>query len=170
MWEIPWGWRDELLLDIKEVWCWKYGSMENSMMSLSNHVLVLVPIEGRNTIQLGGFKNTRKLEVEIMISCPMIRSRTTSDEMGHKPQAPGPTKKQAHSCWRKNPGSGYTFVDRRSYRIYAKPESCEGTIDGCLACRINGLFRTWFVDERNSAMLVRMTECYNARFAKLYTW
>ena len=43
--------------------------------------------------------------------------------------------------------------------VYAKPESCEGTIDVCLACRINGLFRTWFVDERNSAMLVRMTEC-----------
>ena len=53
--------------------------------------------------------------------------------------------------------------------VYAKPESCEGTIDVCLACRINGLFRTWFVDERNSAMLVRMTECYNARFAKPYT-
>ena len=44
-------------------------------------------------------------------------------------------------------------------RVYAKPESCEGTIDVCLACRINGLFRTWFVDKRNSAMLVRMTEC-----------
>ena len=23
--------------------------------------------------------------------------------------------------------------------VYAKPESCEGTIDVCLACRINGL-------------------------------
>ena len=52
-----------------------------------------------------------------------------------------------------------TFIDIRSYRRYAKPESCEGTIDVCLACRINGLSRTWFVDERNSAMLVRMTEC-----------
>ena len=69
----------------------------NSMMSLSNHVLV-VPIEGRKTVQLDGFKNTRKLDVGIMISCPMISSRTTSDEMGHNPQAPGPAKKQAHSC------------------------------------------------------------------------
>ena len=43
--------------------------------------------------------------------------------------------------------------------VYAKPERCEGTIDVCLACRINGFIRTWFVDERNSAMLVRMTEC-----------
>ena len=43
--------------------------------------------------------------------------------------------------------------------VYAKPESCEGTIDGCLACRIYGFIRTWFVDKRNSAMLVRMTEC-----------
>ena len=39
--------------------------------------------------------------------------------------------------------------------VYAKPESCEGTIDVCLACRINGLFRTQFMDKRNSAMLVR---------------
>ena len=69
----------------------------NSMMSLSNHVLV-VPIEGRKTVQLDGFKNTRKLEVGIMISCPMISSRTTNDEMGHNPQAPGPAKKQGHSC------------------------------------------------------------------------
>ena len=36
---------------------------------------------------MDGFKNTRKLEVGIMISCPMISSRTTSDEMGHNPQA-----------------------------------------------------------------------------------
>ena len=43
--------------------------------------------------------------------------------------------------------------------VYAKPESCEGTIDVCLACRIYGYIRTWFVDKRNSAMLVRMTEC-----------
>ena len=43
--------------------------------------------------------------------------------------------------------------------VYAKPESCEGTIDVCLACRIHGFIRTWFVDKRNSAMLVRMTEC-----------
>ena len=52
-----------------------------------------------------------------------------------------------------------TFIGRQFYRSNAKPESYEGTIDVCLACRINGLFRTWFVDERNSAMLVRMTEC-----------
>ena len=61
------------------------------------------------------------------------------------------------------------FIGRQFYRSNAKPESCEGTIDVCLACRINGLFQTWFVDERTSAMLVRMTECYNARFAKPYT-
>ena len=42
---------------------------------------------------------------------------------------------------------------------YVKPESCEGMIDVYLACRINGFNRTWFVDKRNSAMLVRMTEC-----------
>ena len=46
-----------------------------------------------------------------------------------------------------------------SIGVYAKPESCEGTIDVCLACRIHGFIRTWFVDKRNSAMLVRMTEC-----------
>ena len=39
------------------------------MMSLSNHVLV-VPIEGRKTVQMDGFKNTRKLDVGIMIGCP----------------------------------------------------------------------------------------------------
>ena len=43
--------------------------------------------------------------------------------------------------------------------VYAKPESCEGTIDVCLACRIHGFIRNQFVDKRNSAMLVRMTEC-----------
>ena len=37
--------------------------------------LILVQIEGRKSIQLDGFKNTRKLEVGIMISCPMISSR-----------------------------------------------------------------------------------------------
>ena len=58
----------------------------------------MVPIEGRKIVQLDGFKNTRKLEVGIMISCPMMSSRFTSDEMGHNPQAPGPAKKQAHSC------------------------------------------------------------------------
>ena len=30
----------------------------------------LVPIEGRKTVQLDGFKNTRKLDVGIMIGCP----------------------------------------------------------------------------------------------------
>ena len=44
------------------------------MMSMSNHVLV-VPIEGRKTVQLDGFKNTRKLDVGLRISCPMISSR-----------------------------------------------------------------------------------------------
>ena len=43
--------------------------------------------------------------------------------------------------------------------VYAKPESCEGTIDVRLACRIYGFIRTWFIDKRNSTMLVRMTEC-----------
>ena len=43
--------------------------------------------------------------------------------------------------------------------VYAKPESCEETIDVCLACRINGFIQTWFLDKRNSAMLVRKTEC-----------
>ena len=43
--------------------------------------------------------------------------------------------------------------------VYAKPESCEGTIDVCLASRINGFIRTWFIDKRNSAMLVRLIEC-----------
>ena len=39
------------------------------MMSLSNHVLV-VPIEGRKTVQLDGFKNTRKFDVGLRISFP----------------------------------------------------------------------------------------------------
>ena len=43
--------------------------------------------------------------------------------------------------------------------VYAKPESCEEMIDVCLACRINGFIRTWFIDRIKSAMLVRMTEC-----------
>ena len=30
----------------------------------------MVPIEGRKTVQLDGFKNTRKLDVGITISCP----------------------------------------------------------------------------------------------------
>ena len=59
----------------------------------------------------------------------MKSSRFASDEMGHNPQAPGLAKKQAHSCWRKNPGRGYALINRRSYRSNAKPESCEETID-----------------------------------------
>ena len=46
-----------------EIW-----SNSNSMMSLSNHVLVLVPVKGRRTIQLDKIKNARKLEVGITIS------------------------------------------------------------------------------------------------------
>ena len=58
-----------------------------------------MPIEGSKTVQLDGFKNAGKLDVGIMISWPpMMSSRFTSDEMGHNPQAPGPAKKQAHSC------------------------------------------------------------------------
>ena len=38
--------------------------------------------------------------------------------------------------------------------VTQKPESCEEMIDILLACRINGFFRTWFVDKRNSTMLV----------------
>ena len=60
--------------------------------------LNLVPIEGRKTVQLDGFKNTRKLEVGLMISCPKMSSRITSEEMGYNPQAPEPAKKQAHTC------------------------------------------------------------------------
>ena len=67
------------------------------MMSQSR--LSLVPIEGRETVQLDGFKNARKLDVGIMISCSTDDEfKVTSDEMGHNPQAPGPAKKQAHSC------------------------------------------------------------------------
>ena len=101
-----------------------------------------MPIEGRKTIQLDGFKNTRKLEVGIMISCPMISSRTTSDEMGHNPQAPGPAKKQAHFAEGKTPEEDTMFIDRRSYRSLRKPESGGGTLDDCLACRIHGFIRT----------------------------
>ena len=70
----------------------------NSMMSLSNHVLIWCQKKEGKQYNWMSFKNARKLEVGIMISCPMISSRTTSDEMGHNPHAPGPTKKQAHSC------------------------------------------------------------------------
>ena len=88
-----------------------------------------------------------------------MSSRFASDEMGHNPQAPGPAKKLAHFAEGKTPEEYTTFIGRQFYRSNAKPESCEGTIDVCLACRINGFFRTQFVDKRNSAMLVRMTEC-----------
>ena len=67
------------------------------MMSLSNHVLLLVLLEGRETVQFDGFKNARKLDVGLLVA-PMMSSRFTSDEMGHNPQAAGPAKKQAHSC------------------------------------------------------------------------
>ena len=99
------------------------------------------------------------MEVGIMTSCPMISSRTTSDKMGHNPQAPGPAKKLAHFAEGKTPEEDTTFIGRQFYRSNAKPESCEGTIDVGLACRINGFIRTWFVDKRNFTMLVRMTEC-----------
>ena len=68
-----------------------------------------MPIEGRKTVQLDGFKNTRKLEVGIMIRSPRISSRFTSDEMGHNPQALGPAKKQAHPWRRKNPEEDTTL-------------------------------------------------------------
>ena len=118
-----------------------------------------MPIEGRKTVQLDGFKNTRKLEVGIMISCPMISSRTTSDEMGHNPQAQDLPRSKHILAEGKTLEEDTIFIGRQFYRSNAKPESCEGTIDVCLACRINGLFRTQFMDKRNSTMLVRMTEC-----------
>ena len=45
-----------------------------------------------------------------------------------------------------------------SIGVYAKPERCEEKIDVRLAYIINGFIRTWFIDKRNSAMLVRMIE------------
>ena len=44
-----------------------------------------MPIEGRKTVQLDGFKNTRKLDVGLMISSPQDEFKVTSDEMGHNP-------------------------------------------------------------------------------------
>ena len=35
----------------------------------------MVQIEGRKTVQLDGFKNARKLDVGIMISCPDNESK-----------------------------------------------------------------------------------------------
>ena len=88
---------------------------------------------------MDGFKNTRKLEVGTMISCPMISSRTTSDEMGHNPQAPDLRRSKHILAEGKTLEEDTTFIGRQLYRSNAKPESCEGTIDVCLACRINGL-------------------------------
>ena len=88
-----------------------------------------------------------------------MSSRITSNEMGHNPQA------------QDLPRSKHTLAEVKTLEevtilsiddligVYAKPESCEEMIGVCLACRINGFIRTWFVDKRNSAMLVRMTEC-----------
>ena len=73
----------------------------NSMMSLSNHVLVLYKQKEGRQYNWMDFKYARKLEVECWNNDQlpaMMSSRFTSDEMGHNPQAPGPAKKQAHSC------------------------------------------------------------------------
>ena len=46
--------------------------------------------------------------------------------------------------------------------VHAKPESCEGPIDVCLACRINGFIRTWFIDKTkfcNACEDDRVLEC-----------
>ena len=74
-----------------------------------------------------------------MIRSPRISSRFTSDEMDHNPQAPGLAKKQAHFAEGKNPGRSYDLSTDNFIGVYAKPESGEGPIDVCLACRINGL-------------------------------
>ena len=68
------------------------------MMSLSNHVLVWCPKKEDETVQWDGFKNARKLDVGVMISCPDDEFKFTRHEMGHNPHALGPAKKQAHSC------------------------------------------------------------------------
>ena len=70
----------------------------NPMMSLSNHVLVWYQWKEGRQYNWMDFKYARKMDIGIMISCSMISARTTSDEMGHNPHAPGPAKKQAHSC------------------------------------------------------------------------
>ena len=101
-----------------------------------------MPIEGRKTEQLDGFKNTRKLDVGLMISCSMISSRTTSDEMGHNPQAQDLPRSKHTLAKGKTLEEDTTLSTDDLIGVYAKPESCEGTIDVCLACRINGLFRT----------------------------
>ena len=88
----------------------------------------------------------------------MMSSRFASDEMGHNPQAPGPAKKQAHSCWRKTLEEITTCINRRFYRSLRKTWELLSN-DRCLfGLQNQWIFRTWFVDKKNSAMLVRMTE------------
>ena len=85
-----------------------------------NYILVLHPEMEVIRYNWMDLRILRKPDVGIMISChPMMSSSFTSGEMGHNPQAPGPDKKQAHSCWRKNPGRNYDFI-RRSYRNLRK--------------------------------------------------
>ena len=55
----------------------------NSMMSLSNHVLVWCQQKEGRQYNWMDLRNTRKLDVGLRISCPMMSSRFTSDEMGH---------------------------------------------------------------------------------------
>ena len=69
----------------------------------------------------------------------MMSLRFASDEMGHNPQAPDLPRSKHTLAEGKTLEEVTTFINRRSYRSYAKPESCEGTIDVCLACRIHGL-------------------------------
>ena len=69
-----------------------------------------------------------------------MSSRFTSDEVGHNPQAPGPAKKQAHFLLKERPWKKLQFLSTDDLiGVTQKPESCEGTIDVCLACRIHGL-------------------------------
>ena len=73
----------------------------NSMMSLSSHVLVWCQQKEGRQYNWMDFKYARKMGVECWNNDQlpaMMSSRFTSDEMGHNPQAPGPAKKQAHSC------------------------------------------------------------------------
>ena len=89
----------------------------------------------------------------------MKSSRTTSDEMGHNPHAQDLPRSKHILAEGKTLEEDTTFIGRQFYRSLRKPESGEGMLDDCLACRIHGFIRTQFVDKRNSAMLVRMTEC-----------
>ena len=88
-------------------------------------------------------REPRKLNVGRLNSCnPMMRPSVTSDEMSHNPQAPGPVKKASTLLLKENP-----WRKLRPLSIddligdYVKPEGCEETLDGCLACRINGFIR-----------------------------